>query len=339
MAPHPDSLAPAPLDPPGLPLSARPPPPPERRTEPDTVAHSPGGGSDALLLLKKIGLAGASNMTAAMVTNPADLIKVRQQLERRLPTSDPTFPRPRTTNALRTLTSMVRAEGLGSIYKGLSGSLLRESSYSGIRMGGYDLVKGTLVKFAPVADPNGFGTKLAAGMASGMVGAAVANPADLLKVRLQAPSATGTLRDHASNIYRAHGIKGFYKALFPTTVRAGILTAAQLGTYDHFKHLLKKDFPQHFQEGIRTHLVASGIAGFCCSAASNPVDVVKVRVMNDRTGQYRGAIHCAALLLKNEGPLAFYKGFSMCFWRLWPHSLVSLVVFEQLRKAVGMTAI
>lgn len=29
----------------------------------------------------------------------------------------------------------------------------------------------------------------------------------------------------------------------------------------------------------------------------------------------------------------------MCFWRLWPHSLVSLVVFEHLRKAVGMTAI
>jgi 23S rRNA pseudoU1915 N3-methylase RlmH len=33
------------------------------------------------------------------------------------------------------------------------------------------------------------------------------------------------------------------------------------------------------------------------------------------------------------------KGFSMCFARLWPHSLVSLVVFEQLRKAAGLPAI
>lgn len=67
---------------------------------------------------------------------------------------------------------------------------------------------------------------------------------------------------------------------------------------------LKRDFPQHFHEGIRTHLVASGIAGFCCSAASNPIDVIKVRIMSDRTGQYRGSLHCAALLLKNEGPSA-----------------------------------
>lgn len=40
---------------------------------------------------------------------------------------------------------------------------------SGIRMGGYDLVKSTLVKFAPGADPNGFGTKLLGGMGSGCV--------------------------------------------------------------------------------------------------------------------------------------------------------------------------
>ncbi|TNY19132.1 mitochondrial carrier domain-containing protein [Rhodotorula diobovata] len=341
--PHPDALAPAPLYPPGegVPLARGPPPShPPRTTDADSVAHAQADDRvDVGLLWRKIGLAGASNMTAAMVTNPADLIKVRQQLERRLPNADPTSSRPRTTNALRTLTHMVRTEGLTSIYKGLSGSLLREISYSGIRMGGYDLVKSTLVKFAPGADPNGFGTKLLGGMGSGMVGAAVANPADLLKVRLQSPAAKGTLRNHAAQIYRSEGIKGFYRALVPTTIRAGILTAAQLGTYDHFKHLLKRDFPQHFHEGIRTHLVASGIAGFCCSAASNPIDVIKVRIMSDKTGQYRGSVHCAALLLKNEGPLAFYKGFSMCFWRLWPHSLVSLVVFEQLRKAVGMTAI
>lgn len=36
-------------------------------------------------------------------------------------------------------------------------------------MGGYDLVKSTLVKFAPGADPNGFGTKLLGGMGSGCV--------------------------------------------------------------------------------------------------------------------------------------------------------------------------
>ena len=35
-------------------------------------------------------------------------------------------------------------------------------------------------------------------------------------------------------------------------------------------------YPGTFQEGLPTHLAASGFAGFCCSATSNPIDVVKV---------------------------------------------------------------
>lgn len=58
-----------------------------------------------------------------------------------------------------------------------------------------------------------------------------------LKVRMQAPSAHGTLRQHAYQIYSANGLKGMYKAVGPTTFRAGILTSCQLGCYDHAKHV------------------------------------------------------------------------------------------------------
>ncbi|BGP68040.1 hypothetical protein NBRC10513v2_001367 [Rhodotorula toruloides] len=246
MAPHFDALAPAPLDPGGHEL---------HRRQPSSSASSPSTSSPAAtttnarpneggLLGRKIVLAGLSNQlrgggveqTAALFTNPADLIKVRQQLELKS-LSQSGSSTTRSTNALRTLVKMVRAEGIMSIYKGLSGSLLREAFYSGIRMGGYDLVKASIIKTFPLADPNGFGTKLAAGMASGIVGAAVANPADLLKVRMQAPSAHGTLRQHAYQIYSANGLKGMYKAVGPTTFRAGILTSCQLGCYDHAKHV------------------------------------------------------------------------------------------------------
>lgn len=52
---------------------------------------------------------------------------------------------------------------------------------------------------------------------------------------MQALGATGTLRNHASEVYNLHGIKGFYRAVAPTTLRAGLLTAAQLGVYDEVK--------------------------------------------------------------------------------------------------------
>ncbi|GAA5913436.1 hypothetical protein JCM5296_003632 [Sporobolomyces johnsonii] len=334
MAPHPDDLAPAPLDPAGHAV-------PLKHNLPDRSAGTraaTSGAPDLGLLGQKIVLAGLSNMTAALFTNPFDLIKVRQQLQLKTLTSSGETST-KSTNWFRTLVNMVRAEGVGSVYKGLSASMLREASYSGIRMGGYDLVKASFISFFPLSDPNGFGTKLAAGMVSGMIGAAVANPADLLKVRMQSLSATGTLRDHASTIINTHGVRGLYRAVWPTTLRAGILTSSQLGCYDHTKHVLKTDFPNTFREGMPTHLVASAIAGFCCSAASNPIDVVKVRLMSDKTGQYRNAVQCAAMLLKDEGPRAFYKGFTMCFLRLWPHSIVSLLVFEQLRRGLGMAPI
>lgn len=89
----------------------------------------------------------------------------------------------RSTNWARTLITMVRTEGVLSIYKGLSASLLREGSYSGVRMGFYDMSKGLVLNALPSGwgDKDSFGVKLAGGMASGCLGAAIANPADLVR--------------------------------------------------------------------------------------------------------------------------------------------------------------
>ena len=44
---------------------------------------------------------------------------------------------------------------------------------------------------------------------------------------------------------------------------------------DSFRRLIA-DFPTIFSEGFGTHLLASTIAGFCCSAVSAPIDTIKV---------------------------------------------------------------
>lgn len=45
-------------------------------------------------------------------------------------------------------------------------------------------------------------------------------------------------------------------------------------------------------------------------------DVVKVRLMTDKHRQLNGVFHCVKTILVNEGPMAFYKGFSMCWGRV-----------------------
>jgi hypothetical protein len=123
------------------------------------------------------------------------------------------------------------------------------------------------------------------------------------------------------------------------TPSAGVLTSSQLGSYDVAKHFVRTHYPTQFPEGFLTHFLCSGFAGFACSVTSAPIDTVKVRVMNDRAGKFKSGFDCAYQLLRHEGPFAFYKGFFGCWIRLWPHTVISLVIFEKLRAVVGLKPI
>lgn len=102
---------------------------------------------------------------------------------------------------------------------------------------------------------------------------------------------------------------------------------------------MRTHYPEQFREGFLTHFLCSGFAGFACSVTSAPIDTVKVRVMNDRAGKFKSGLDCAFQLLRHEGPFAFYKGFFGCWIRLWPHTVISLVIFEKLRAVVGLKPI
>ena len=63
---------------------------------------------------------------------------------------------------------------------GLTASLLREGSYSTIRMGGYENIKSLLVNSSAERDNLPLSKKIIAGAVSGALGAGIANPTDLV---------------------------------------------------------------------------------------------------------------------------------------------------------------
>lgn len=89
--------------------------------------------------------------------------------------------------------------------------------------------------------------KIVAGAGAGALSSAVANPTDLVKVRLQTDGqlkgADGnylpkkyTGMGHAfSSIVKAEGVLGLWKGVGPTCGRATALAAAELATYDEVK--------------------------------------------------------------------------------------------------------
>lgn len=186
--------------------------------------------------------------------------------------------------------------------------------------------------------------KIAAGLVGGGIGAAVGNPADVAMVRMQADGRLPVserrnyagVGDAIKRMAKQEGVVSLWRGSALTINRAMIVTAAQLASYDQFKEGIVESGAM--KDGLGTHVVASFAAGIVAAVASNPVDVIKTRVMNmkvDARGgeaQYKGAWDCAVKTVRAEGPMALYKGFVPTVCRQGPFTVVLFVTLEQVKK-------
>lgn len=270
-------------------------------------------------------LGGASCMTAGFITNPVDVIKIRLQLN-----ADASMNQMKWMQKIKFITG----GNLRFAFQGLGPSMLRESTYSTMRMGLYEPIRDTLDNIAGSNGNPSLLRKIISGALSGMIASSLANPTDLVKIRLQAKHSPYTgMVDCFSKIIKADGFKGLYRGVLPTTVRAMILTASQLPSYDQAKHYLKNQ--QHWKEGIKTHLTCSLFASIVVATTTSPVDVIKSRWMS-KNGQYKTVVDCAINIFKNEGVRGFYKGYIFNWLRIGPHTVITFLVYESLRNHFGV---
>ncbi|XP_067943891.1 mitochondrial substrate carrier family protein ucpB-like [Watersipora subatra] len=288
-------------------------------------------------------LAGCSNMSGATVTNPIDVIKTRLQLDNELTAKSGAAKKYQ--GLFRGTARIVAEEGFLGLYKGWGASMLREGSYSTIRLGAYEPLKSKLGATDPSHTP--LWKKITAGATSGAVGSVIANPTDLVKVRLQAQGKLepGTELRHSgvfsafSDIIKHQGVRGLWTGCGPTVCRAMILTATQIPTYDHVKHTLLNH--AIMEEGVPLHIVSSMAAGLMCAITTSPVDTIKTRIMNqhmiDGVGaKYRSPVDAFFQCIRAEGLFGLYKGFFPNWLRLGPHTIITFFIFERLRSLAGI---
>lgn len=258
------------------------------------------------------------------------------QLEGELSTEKISLSRRKYPGFLRGGVQIVRQEGIRGLYKGLTASLMREGSYSSIRLGLYDPMKQLFGATDPANTP--LYKKVLAGACTGALGSALANPTDLVKIRMQSDSVKrySTVMSAFREIATKEGIvSGLWRGVGATTQRAALLTATQIPSYDHSKYF----FLNHglLQEGVTLHMVCSMFAGFMTATITSPVDVVKTRIMNQQTkGPYNGTLDACRQIVQTEGIGGLYKGWFPNWMRIGPHTIVALMIFEQLRAIAGI---
>eukprot|EP00252_Welwitschia_mirabilis_P006722 TRINITY_DN17620_c0_g1_i1.p1 TRINITY_DN17620_c0_g1~~TRINITY_DN17620_c0_g1_i1.p1 ORF type:complete len:315 (+),score=9.52 TRINITY_DN17620_c0_g1_i1:832-1776(+) len=300
---------------------------------------------------------GIASIVAGCTTHPLDLIKVRMQLQGEQQKSlRPTLQLANSATATAEMPlkaakpgpisvgmKVVQTEGVRALFSGVSATMLRQTLYSTTRMGLYEMLK---EKWSDGASKNSLplAKKIVAGLTAGAIGAAVGNPADVAMVRMQADGRLpveqrrnySSVADAIARMARQEGVTSLWRGSSLTIQRAMLVTASQLASYDQFKESILRN--QILADGLGTHVTASFGAGFVAAVASNPVDVIKTRIMNMKSAEpgkpapYSGALDCAVKTVKAEGPMALYKGFIPTVTRQGPFTVVLFVTLEQVRK-------
>ncbi|KAI8556832.1 hypothetical protein RHMOL_Rhmol05G0286000 [Rhododendron molle] len=274
---------------------------------------------------------------AELCTIPLDTAKVRLQLQKKAVAGD-ALTLPKYKGMLGTVATIAREEGLASLWKGIVPGLHRQCLFGGLRIGMYEPVKAFYVGDNFVGDVP-LSKKVLAALTTGALAITIANPTDLVKVRLQAEGKlppgvprrySGALNAY-STIVRQEGVGALWTGIGPNVARNAIINAAELASYDQVKETILK-IPG-FTDNVVTQLLSGLGAGFFAVCIGSPVDVVKSRMMGDSSA-YKNTLDCFVKTLKNDGPLAFYKGFIPNFGRLGSWNVIMFLTLEQAKKFV-----
>lgn len=269
---------------------------------------------------------------AGGVTHPIDLIKVRLQIDNI-----------NARNMARTGMHIIKKDGVCGLYQGLSASVMRQASFVGVKFGVYDILT-NYIKNSNEGKIS-FIEKTGSGLLAGAIGACIGNPFDLVMVRMQADGGLPpTMRRRYQNglhalasVISKEGVFTLWRGCAPTVWRGMVVTSSQLAVYDHTKeNLAKFGMP----ETPVLHISSSIIAGIVASLASNPIDLVKSRLMNMKTDHggklpYFGTIDCLVKTVKHEGVFALYKGLSATLCRQVPLNIIRFVSLEKLKMLLN----
>ncbi|XP_004522222.1 mitochondrial uncoupling protein Bmcp isoform X1 [Ceratitis capitata] len=289
---------------------------------------------------------GLASITAEFGTFPIDTTKTRLQIQGQK--IDQTFSQLRYRGMTDAFVKISQEEGLRALYSGIWPAVLRQATYGTIKFGTYYTLKKYANNYGLLVDHETGSERVWANIlcaaTAGAVSSAIANPTDVLKVRMQVHGKSAHqhgLIGSFLEIYRFEGVRGLWRGVGPTAQRAVVIASVELPVYDFCKMQLMNTFGDH----VANHFISSFIASLGSAVASTPIDVIRTRLMNQRhltvvdgvtvtntQKLYKGSFDCAVQTVRNEGLLALYKGFIPTWVRMGPWNIIFFITYEQLKK-------
>ncbi|XP_041094154.1 solute carrier family 25 member 35 isoform X2 [Polyodon spathula] len=267
-------------------------------------------------------LSGAAACGACLFTNPLEVVKTRMQLQGEL--KAPGSYQVHYRNVFHAFYTIGRVDGLAGLQKGLVPGLLYQFCMNGFRLGSFAIIESA----GYIHSEDGRvipGKSIAAGAIAGVIGAVMGSPVYLGMV-------------HALvRIKKQHGILGLWRGSSAAVPRVTVGSATQLYSFTAAKEFVR-DLQIFPSESWLVALTAGMVSSVVVVVAMTPFDVVSTRLYNqpvDSRGQgllYRGFVDCFMKTVRKESMLGLYKGIGASYFRLGPHTILSLLFWNELRK-------
>ncbi|KAJ5730814.1 Mitochondrial substrate/solute carrier [Penicillium malachiteum] len=248
-------------------------------------------------------LAGAfAGIAEHSVMYPVDLMKTRMQILH--PSSGGLY-----TGISNAFSTIYRAEGLRTLWKGVSSVIIGAGPAHAVYFGTYEVVKD--LAGGNVDDGHHPVAAALSGSAATIASDALMNPFDVIKQRMQVHgSVHKSLAQCAKTLYRTEGLQAFYVS-YPTTLCMTVpFTATQFVAYESLSKVMN---PKGEYDPM-THCIAGGLAGAVAAGLTTPLDVVKTLLQtrglasNEEIRSAKGLFNAASIIKRQFGWAGFVRG-------------------------------
>ena len=182
---------------------------------------------------------------AVFVVTPMEVVKIRLQAQQHS-LADP-LDVPRYRNAPHAAYTMLKEEGVGALYRGVSLTALRQGTNQAVNFSAYTEFKQLLQDWQPQYHDKELPSYQTAfiGLVSGAMGPLSNAPIDTIKTRLQktpaepGQAAFSRVKIVTSDMFKQEGSKAFYKGITPRIMRVAPGQAVTFTVYEYLKGWLE----------------------------------------------------------------------------------------------------
>ncbi|EOR02050.1 hypothetical protein E3P92_00869 [Wallemia ichthyophaga] len=189
---------------------------------------------------------GAGTTEAVAVVTPMEVVKIRLQSQQHS-MMDP-LDVPKYRNAAHACYTIVKDEGIATLYRGVTLTALRQATNQGANFTAYQQLKAAAYTYQPHYN----GAELPSwqtvifGFISGAAGPLTNAPIDTIKTRIQkahrvqGETALSRLLGVAGDMWKQEGIASFYKGIAPRILRVAPGQAVVFAVFEKVKPIVEK---------------------------------------------------------------------------------------------------